>query len=61
MSELTEALKRISIWIEKHQLEEDGKIVPLLAPGLTSEEIDFKVKDMPFQLSAVIYYDFSLS
>ena len=55
MSQLTEALERISIWIEKHQLEEDGKIVPVLAPGLTREQIDFKVKDMPFQLSEEIY------
>ena len=55
MSELTEALKRISIWIEKHKLEEDGKIVPILAPGLTREQIDFKVKDMPFHLSEEIY------
>ena len=55
MSELTEALKRISIWIEKHKFEEDGKIVPILAPGLTREQIDFKVKDMPFHLSEEIY------
>lgn len=55
MSQLTEALERISIWIEKHQLEEDGKIVPVLAPGLTREQIDIKVKDMPFVLSEEIY------
>ncbi|MDY6900698.1 MAG: hypothetical protein SWZ49_21860 [Cyanobacteriota bacterium] len=55
MCQLTEALKRISIWIEKHQLEEDGKTVPILAPGLTREEIDFKVKDMPFVLSEELY------
>lgn len=55
MCQLTEVLEQISIWIEKHQLEEDGKIIPVLAPGLTREEIDFKVEDMPFVLSEKIY------
>jgi hypothetical protein len=55
MSELEKALKRISDWVEKHQLENNGKIVPVLAPGLTPEEIEAKVKDMPFQLSEELY------
>jgi hypothetical protein len=51
MSELTELLQRISIWMQEHQPEKDGKKIPLLAPGLTPEEIQSKAKDLPFRLS----------
>ncbi|MBW4606075.1 MAG: hypothetical protein KME22_02355 [Hassallia sp. WJT32-NPBG1] len=55
MSELTGILQRISIWVQQYQPEKDGKKIPLLAPGLTHEEIESKVKDLPFRLSVELY------
>ncbi|MGI2907468.1 hypothetical protein [Tolypothrix sp. VBCCA 56010] len=55
MSELTEILQRISTWVQQYQPEKDGKKIPLLAPGLTHEEIESKVKDLPFRLSVELY------
>ncbi|MGB3653290.1 MAG: SMI1/KNR4 family protein, partial [Rivularia sp. (in: cyanobacteria)] len=55
MSNLTEALQRISVWMEKYQTEKDGKKIPFLAPGLTFEEIENKLKNLPFKLSEELY------
>ncbi|MGI8499779.1 MAG: hypothetical protein ACR2LR_01375 [Hassallia sp.] len=55
MSELTDILQRFSTWVQQYQPEKDGKKIPLLAPGLTRQEIESKVKDLPFCLSVELY------
>jgi len=55
MSELTAILQRFSTWMQQYEPEKDGKKIPLLAPGLTREEIESKVKDLPFRLSVELY------
>ena len=51
MSLLTEALERISSWLEQHQPE----IAALLQPGLTFEEIEEETQYLPFQLPKEVY------
>ncbi|MEL6462495.1 MAG: hypothetical protein AAFQ91_30445 [Cyanobacteria bacterium J06621_15] len=51
MSELTNALNRILNWFENNK----PSTVESLQPGLTIEEIDEKVKDLPFRLTQEVY------
>ncbi|MEM7725579.1 MAG: HEAT repeat domain-containing protein [Cyanobacteria bacterium P01_A01_bin.45] len=50
-SQLTNALNRILDWIEQHR----SYYVKYLQPGLSKDEIDNLVKDLPFQLPLEIY------
>lgn len=50
-SQLTNALNRILGWIEQHR----SYYVKYLQPGLSKDEIDNLVKDLPFQLPSEIY------
>lgn len=47
MSELTNALNRILYWFENNK----PSTIESLQPGLTIEEIESKVKDLPFRLT----------
>lgn len=51
MSELTNALNRILNWFENNK----PSIIESLQPGLSIEEIDEKVKDLPFRLTQEVY------
>lgn len=51
MSELTNALNRILSWFKKNK----PSTIESLQPGLTIEEIDEKVKDLPFRLTQEVY------
>ncbi|MBV6621896.1 MAG: hypothetical protein KI793_02910 [Rivularia sp. (in: Bacteria)] len=51
MSELTNALNRILNWFQHNKTS----TVESLQPGLTVEEIDEKVKDLPFRLTQEVY------
>lgn len=50
-SELTDALNRILSWIEQHK----PKYVEYLYPGLSKDEIDGLVQDLPIQFSPELY------
>ncbi|MEM6752416.1 MAG: SMI1/KNR4 family protein [Cyanobacteria bacterium P01_C01_bin.38] len=49
MSDLTDALNRIVNWLQKHPSEKYAS-VDVLQPGLSYEEIDKRVADLPFKL-----------
>ena len=51
MSELTNALNRILNWFESNK----PSTIESLQAGLTIEEIDEKVKDLPFRLTQEVY------
>jgi len=51
MSEMTEALQRIEIWLQNHMPNRAAE----LKPGLTRNEIDEQVKDLPFSLPDEVY------
>jgi len=54
MSELTNALNRILNWLENHPLEKYA-LVDVLQPGLSYEEIERRVADLPFKLPEEVY------
>ena len=54
MSDLTNALNRIFSWLEKHPSEKYAS-VDVLQPGLSYEEIERRVADLPFKLSEEVY------
>ena len=51
MSELTNALDRILNWFQNNK----PSTIDSLQPGLTVEEIEEKVKDLPFRLTQEVY------
>jgi cell wall assembly regulator SMI1 len=51
MSEITEALQRIEAWLQNHMTNRAAE----LKPGLTRDEIEEQVKDLPFSLPEVVY------
>ncbi|MGB6295960.1 MAG: hypothetical protein WBF90_07210 [Rivularia sp. (in: cyanobacteria)] len=51
MSELTKALNRILNWFQHNK----PSTIESLQPGLTIEEIEEKVKDLPFRLTQEVY------
>ncbi|MEM9926153.1 MAG: hypothetical protein AAF915_20775 [Cyanobacteria bacterium P01_D01_bin.50] len=51
MSELTNALDRILNWFQDNK----SSTIDSLQPGLTIEEIESKVKDLPFRLTQEVY------
>ncbi|MBA3921472.1 MAG: hypothetical protein H0X31_07160 [Nostocaceae cyanobacterium] len=51
MSELTEGLERISLWLKKNRPD----IASQLRPGLSREEIDAEAHILPFKLPEEIY------
>jgi hypothetical protein len=51
MSEITEALQRIEAWLQNHMPNRAAE----LKPGLTRDEIDELVKDLPFSLPEEVY------
>ena len=51
MSELTNALDRILNWFQQNK----SSIIESLQPGLSIEEIEEKVKDLPFRLTQEVY------
>ncbi len=51
MSEITEALQRIEVWLQNHMPNRAAE----LKPGLTRDEIEGKVKDLPFSLPEEVY------
>ena len=51
MSVLTQALERI----KNHHLEHNHKLVENLKPGLTREQIDELIKDLPFPFPEELY------
>lgn len=51
MSEITEALQRIELWLQNHMPERAAE----LRPGLTRNEINELVKDLPFTLPEEVY------
>ena len=54
MSGLTNALNRIVNWLEKHSCEKYAS-VNVLQPGLSYEEIERRVVDLPFKLPEEVY------
>ncbi|AFY53194.1 hypothetical protein Riv7116_0600 [Rivularia sp. PCC 7116] len=54
MSDLTDALNRIFDWLKKHPSEKYAS-VDVLQPGLSYEEIEIKVADLPFKLPEEVY------
>ncbi|MEG4275078.1 MULTISPECIES: HEAT repeat domain-containing protein [unclassified Microcoleus] len=50
-SELTDALNRILSWIERHE----PWLIEYLYPGLSKDEIDNLVRDLPIQFSPELY------
>ena len=46
MSEITEALQRIEVWLQHYMPNRAAE----LKPGLTRREIEEQVKDLPFNL-----------
>ncbi|MEO0843293.1 MAG: SMI1/KNR4 family protein [Cyanobacteria bacterium J06643_5] len=54
MSDLTNALNRIFNWLEKHPSEKYAS-VDVLQPGLSYEEIERRVADLPFKLPEEVY------
>ena len=54
MSELTDALNQIVSWLEKHPSEKYAS-ADVLQPGLSYEEIDRRVADLPFKLPEEVY------
>ena len=51
MSEITEALQRIEVWLQNHMPNRAAE----LRPGLTRNEINELVKDLPFNLPDEVY------
>ena len=51
MSEMTEALQSIEIWLQNHMPNRAAE----LKPGITRDEIDEQVKDLPFSLPDEVY------
>ncbi len=51
MSDLTNALDRILDWFQNNK----PSTIDSLQPGLTTEEIESKVKDLPFRLTQEVY------
>lgn len=51
MSEITEALQRIEVWLQNHMPNRAAE----LKPGLTRDEIEEQVKDLPFSLPEEVY------
>ncbi|MGB3655524.1 MAG: hypothetical protein WBA41_30545 [Rivularia sp. (in: cyanobacteria)] len=51
MSEITEALQRIEVWLQNHMPNRAAE----LKPGLTKNEIEEQVKDLPFNLPEEVY------
>ncbi|OKH53780.1 hypothetical protein NIES2101_10030 [Calothrix sp. HK-06] len=51
MSDLTEALDRILKWIIKHK----SSYINYLQPGLSRNEIENLVKDLPFKIPSEVY------
>ncbi|MBV6621913.1 MAG: SMI1/KNR4 family protein [Rivularia sp. (in: Bacteria)] len=54
MSELIHALNRIVNWLKNHPSEKYAS-VDVLQPGLSYEEIDRRVADLPFKLPKEVY------
>ncbi|MBV6621910.1 MAG: SMI1/KNR4 family protein [Rivularia sp. (in: Bacteria)] len=54
MSDLTDALNRIVNWLKNHTSEKYAS-VDVWQPGLSYEEIDRRVADLPFKLPEEIY------
>ena len=51
MSEITEALQRIEVWLQNHMPNHAAQ----LRFGLTRDEIEKQVKDLPFSLPEEVY------
>lgn len=54
MSALTEALERIFNWLKQHPSDKYAS-VEVLEPGLTYEEIEERVTELPFRLPKEVY------